>query len=121
MTALELIEGALTRTRDATLRASEGLTREELMWQPGPKANHIGFLLWHIGRVEDMWVNRFIRAQPEVWEAEGWAERCGGPVREIGYGFDAEQVKGVRWMTPSNSSFAAITVWPMVSPWRCSR
>ena len=31
----------------------EGLTPEELLWQPGPESNHILWTVWHMARVSD--------------------------------------------------------------------
>lgn len=31
----------------------EGMTAEQLQWRPGSGANPIGWLVWHVGRVED--------------------------------------------------------------------
>jgi uncharacterized damage-inducible protein DinB len=33
-----------------------GLSPEQLVWQPGPDANTIGWLIWHVARVQDDYV-----------------------------------------------------------------
>jgi len=35
------------------LEAVEGLDPGQLTWRPGPDANSIGWLAWHVGRVQD--------------------------------------------------------------------
>ena len=48
---------------------------------PQPGANPIGWILWHMLRVEDMWFQFFIQRQTEIWEREGWNEKFGLPAR----------------------------------------
>ena len=35
--------------------ALDGLTSEELTWQPNTACNPISFIVWHMARVEDRW------------------------------------------------------------------
>jgi len=63
-----------------------------LIWRAGPEANTIGWTLWHMLRVEDMWLQFFIQRQPELWEREGWHEKFGLPTRDNGFGHSPEQV-----------------------------
>lgn len=94
MTVNELIADALDK-EDGFLRAAlDGLTPAELAWQPAPDANSIGWMLWHMVRVEDMWIQFFAQFRPELWESEGWHERFGLPTRDNGFGHTAEQVNG---------------------------
>lgn len=48
------IEDGLTQERDALLETISDLSPQELAWQSGPEANHIGWMLWHTLRVEGM-------------------------------------------------------------------
>ena len=32
----------------------DGLDAEQLSWRPGPAANSIGWLVWHLTRVQDV-------------------------------------------------------------------
>jgi uncharacterized damage-inducible protein DinB len=68
------------------------LTLEELTWQPSPEANPAGYLVWHIARDEDGWINRRIRRIPQIWVRDGWYQRFGLPEDASGYGFTAEQI-----------------------------
>ncbi len=56
--------------------ALDGLTPDEIRWQPEPGSNHIAWLVWHMARVEDSWVS-FISRDDEVWTSEGWPGRLG--------------------------------------------
>jgi uncharacterized damage-inducible protein DinB len=70
----EAIQSGLEEYLQALQRALEGLTPAEVRWQPTLHTNHIAWLVWHMARVEDLWVSR-LRQRPEVWTADGWADR----------------------------------------------
>ena len=86
------IEQTLEEYRERLLKAVDGLTHEELTWRPGPEANHIGFILWHVFRVEDNWIQRFAQKKTEVWQRDGWPNRLNLPERDSGYEYTTEQV-----------------------------
>ena len=92
MTLNEFITDALDKENGFLLEALDGLTPDELAWQPAPDANSIGWMLWHMVRVEDMWIQFFAQFQPELWESDGWHEKFGLPTRDNGFGHTAEQV-----------------------------
>jgi len=71
----EAIQSGLEEYLQGLQRALEGLTPAEVRWQPTLHTNHIAWLVWHMARVEDQWVNRVLRGTTEVWNADGWAER----------------------------------------------
>jgi len=56
----------------------DGLSDAESRWRPGPEANSIGFMLWHVSRVEDG-LSSGESAQVSLWES-AWHARCGHPV-----------------------------------------
>ncbi len=69
------------------------LTPEELIWRPAPEANGIGFIVWHIARVEDRWLVGFAKDNgTEHWIRDSWAARCGLPKGDTGVGFTLEQI-----------------------------
>ena len=88
----DIVEMALEECKRDLYRTLDGLSREELTWQPGPESNPIGFLVWHIARDEDRWIQHFIMSRPDIWERDGWHERLGLPREGSGYGYTAEQV-----------------------------
>ncbi|MEE8470751.1 MAG: DinB family protein, partial [Dehalococcoidia bacterium] len=57
----------LNEAQTALTQAIDGLTQEELMWQPQPGANHIAFILWHMLRVEDWFFHYLFQRIPQVW------------------------------------------------------
>jgi len=73
------IERALDGLQQHYYSALKGLTALELSWQPGPNANSVGFIFWHVTRVEDRLVVHFAQGKPEVWLRDGWHQRWGIP------------------------------------------
>ena len=90
--------------RDVTLRAIvdfstqldaalDGLTPEQWRWRPTPNANHIMWTVWHLTRIEDMWINSYLSDNGERWKTQGWAEKFGMPPDDRwGVGDTPEQV-----------------------------
>ena len=92
MTLNEFIEDAFITEHEYLMDAIGDLTSDEVMWKAGPESNHIGWILWHMFRVEDMWFQFFIQRQPEIWERDGWNEKFGLPIRDNGFEHTQEQV-----------------------------
>ena len=92
MTLNEFIEDAFNTEREYLIDALGDLTSDELMWRAGPEANPIGWILWHMTRIEDMWFQFFIQRQTEIWERDGWNEKFGLPTRDNGFQHTLEQV-----------------------------
>ena len=92
MTLDEFIADALAREQELLLEAVQDLTPDELGWRAGPEANPIGWILWHMIRVEDMWFQFFVQRKTEIWERDGWNETFGLPTRDNGFGHTQEQV-----------------------------
>ncbi|MCH7735895.1 MAG: DinB family protein [Chloroflexi bacterium] len=92
MTLNEFIEDAFNTEHEYLMDALRDLTPEELMWRAGPDANPIGWILWHMTRVEDMWFQFFVQRQTEIWERDGWNEKFGLPTRDNGFDHTLEQV-----------------------------
>lgn len=65
---------SMDRARLVTVELVRDLTPQELLWQPGPKANHVAFLLFHIFRVEDSNLHAWVTEADQVWEEESWSD-----------------------------------------------
>ena len=76
-------------------RVIEGLTPAEARWQATAHTNHIAWIVWHMARVEDRWVNRYLRETAEVWTADGWADRFKMSPEAHGYGQTIEEVRAM--------------------------
>lgn len=58
---------------------AEGLSTEELAWQPDAEGNNIAVTIWHFSRWLDV-TARFLQGTSpgeELWLTRGWAERTG--------------------------------------------
>jgi len=69
----------LDYSRVRLLTSLEGLTDEQVRWQPEPQSPSIGSILLHIGRIDDLHVSRAIRRVPEIWANEGWQTKMALP------------------------------------------
>lgn len=94
MEVKDFVLEALNESQTALTQAVDGLSQDELMWQPKPGANHIAFILWHTLRVEDFFFQYMFQRVPQVWESEKWHEKLNLPddPRITGYDYTAEQV-----------------------------
>ncbi len=77
--------------------AVEGLTPEQLVQPPAPGANTIGWLVWHLARIQDAQIAELIDAD-QLWVNGDWASRFGlePDPDNHGYGHTPEQVLQVR-------------------------
>ena len=76
----------------------EGLTEEQLHWQPDKNPNHITFALWHAYRSEDEIIHQLLIQGPSLFQTGGWAERL--PVANpgtppFGTGLNREEIARV--------------------------
>ena len=91
----EAIRSALEEYLEAVRNAIDGLTPAEGRWQPTLHTNHIAWLVWHMARVEDVWVSRRLAGSTEVWVAGGWASRFGMDTESAGAGQTIEEVRAM--------------------------
>jgi uncharacterized damage-inducible protein DinB len=97
MTSAELLVDGFSRVQGTVHEVVEGLSAEELAARLDPDANSIGWLVWHLTRVQDDHVAG-VAGTEQRWTAEGWAKKFGLPFpdSDIGYGHSSEQVGQVR-------------------------
>jgi hypothetical protein len=76
--------------------AVDGLDAAALTRRVGPDANPIGWLVWHLTRVQDHHVAELLEVD-QLWVADGWAARFGmePDPSDIGYGHTSDQVGAV--------------------------
>jgi hypothetical protein len=93
----ELLTEGFGRLPDLVRGAVEGLTADQLHWAPRPGANSIGWLVWHLTRVQDNHVTEILGGD-EVWTSQPWPARFGlaPDPGNTGYGHTPEQVAEVR-------------------------
>src|SRR5262252_7556613 len=76
-------------------QATEGLTDEQLSYQPTAETNAIAGLVWHLSRWRDA-ISATISGAPQIWVRDGWAEWFGMPSERIGLGDTPAQVTAFR-------------------------
>ena len=93
MELAEFMKRELERLQQGIGRATNDLAPAELKWQPNPEGNPIGFLLYHIARTEDRFVQASLQGKPPIWVSEKWYEKLNIPESDSGgFGYTAETV-----------------------------
>lgn len=94
----EVLADAFSRIKEEVHSAATGLSGAGLNYRPDPDANSIGWLVWHLARVQDDHVAH-LAGRRQVYVADGWAEKLGLPAdeRDLGYGHTSNQVAAVQF------------------------
>jgi hypothetical protein len=93
----ELLVEGFSRLPELVEAAVRGLSPQQLTWAPTPGANTIGWLVWHLTRIQDHHVSELV-GDEQVWASDGWAGTFGldPDPQNTGYGHDAEEVAEVQ-------------------------
>jgi uncharacterized damage-inducible protein DinB len=77
--------------------AVAGLDQEQLTRPPRPGANTLGWLVWHLARVQDDHIAEILETS-QIWTDGGWAGRFGlePDPANTGYGHSSAEVAAVR-------------------------
>jgi len=96
-----LLTDAFSRIGEEVHDAVDGLSAEQLAYRVDADANSIGWLVWHLSRVQDDHVAG-VAGSEQVWTTRGWADRFAlpFPVGSIGYGHSSADVAKVRVESP---------------------
>jgi len=95
----DLLTDAFTRIQELYAEVAADLTAELLRHRPregdGPAGNSIGWLLWHLARVQDDHLAD-LAGTDQAWH-DGWSARFGLPLApdDTGYGHTSDQVDRV--------------------------
>ena len=97
MTVAQLLVDGFDRIRQVVRQTVTDLSPEQLAFAPAPGTNSIGWLVWHLTRIQDDHVAEVADTE-QVWTSGGWFERFGLPLdrTDTGYGHRPEQVSAVR-------------------------
>ena len=97
MTPAELLTDAFGRIVEGGRDVVDGLDDDQLAWRPGPDANPIAWLVWHLARIQDDHVAD-VAGVEQVWTAQGFHDRFGLPLEpgDTGYGHTSAEVGKVR-------------------------
>lgn len=90
--SVALLTDAFERVAHAVPGLLADLNTAQLAWYPGPFANSIGWLVWHMARVEDDHMAGIAESE-QVWLTQGWVDRFALPYDslDIGYGQTPDQ------------------------------
>jgi uncharacterized damage-inducible protein DinB len=97
----DLLVDGFSRIAEEVHNAANGLSAEQLAHRADAEANSIGWLIWHLTRVQDDHVAA-VAGVEQVWIGQDWAKRFDLPFQpgDIGYGHSAEDVASVRIGSP---------------------
>ncbi len=73
----------------------ETVSDAQLRQRPHARVNSIVWNLWHLARVEDAGVNRFVADLPQVLDDGGWSRELNVPWRHHGSGMTFDEVDGL--------------------------
>ena len=78
-------------------RTLKELTEDDLNWQPRPDCNSIGWLIWHLTRLQDDHVAALMKEE-QLWTRDGWHARYNRlpDPKDRGFGDSPEQVAAFR-------------------------
>ena len=97
MRSRDVLTYAYEQVEETFTSTVEELDPDDLARRVQPGANPIGWLVWHLLRVQDDHVAD-VAGTEQVWTADGWAGRFGLPVDDAatGYGMSDAEVDAVR-------------------------
>jgi hypothetical protein len=92
----DVLNDAFGRLPGLVRAAVEELTPEQLRWAPAAGANPIGWLVWHLTRIQDDHVADLIDGK-QLYSTGNWAPKLGlkADPSDIGYGHSPAQVAAV--------------------------
>lgn len=97
MDTAELLADGFGRVREVALAVVDGLSVEQLGLRLRPEHNSIGWLVWHLTRIQDDHVAD-ASGVDQVWTSKGWAARFALPYDDeaTGYGQTSAEVGAFR-------------------------
>ena len=87
-----LIDG-YGRISEVLERSLRGLNEDDLKWQPHTDTNSIGWLAWHLTRVQDDHISS-LAGDEQLWTKDGWHAKFNRPPdpKDRGFSHTPEQV-----------------------------
>lgn len=97
MEAKDLLSDGYGHALKAMEEVLNGLTCEDLDWQPRPDSNSIGWLAWHMAREQDAAIALLLREE-QLWTRDGWHVKFDRPAdpKDYGTGQTPEQLASFR-------------------------
>jgi DinB superfamily len=75
----------------AAERAFGGLNDAQMRVRPREDLNSLAWIMWHIARAEDVFINALVVGRPQVFD-DAWAKRLGVSRRDFGIGMTSPEV-----------------------------
>ena len=96
MDAKDILLDGFGRLPDEIDGALRGLGADQLRWAPAPGANTIGWLIWHLTRVQDSHLAELLDAE-QIYVTGDWGPKFGlkSDPSDTGYGDAAGQISRV--------------------------
>lgn len=96
MVSNELLADAFGRIQEVVHQTVKGLSKEDLAFRPTESTNSIGWLVWHLTRIQDDHIADVAHTK-QVWSI-GWSKRFALPFAEdaTGYGQSSKDVAAVQ-------------------------
>jgi hypothetical protein len=91
----DAVTNGMTEYLEELKQKLEGLTEAEVRWQASLDTNTIAWLVWHMAKVEDSWINVTIAGGESVWDSGKWSERTGITGNSGGYGQAMDEVRAM--------------------------
>ena len=93
----ELIVDGYGRVLEVLEQALDGLTVDDLNEQPHPDCNSMGWLAWHLTRVQDDHIADLM-GEEQLWISEGWHAKFNRPANseDIGFGHSPEDMAALK-------------------------
>ncbi|MFG2057224.1 DinB family protein [Micromonospora sp. NPDC048930] len=93
----DLLTDAYGRLPDLVESAVDGLSPEQLRQAPAAGANPVGWLVWHLTRIQDQGVADVL-GEEQLWVGGDWAGRCGLTAHpgDTGFGHGPAQIAAVQ-------------------------
>jgi hypothetical protein len=73
----------------------DGLTEDQMRLQPDEGMNSIVWLIWHMGRIEDVTMNFLVASRPQVLDEENWLEQLHLVRRDVGTSMNDAEVADI--------------------------
>jgi hypothetical protein len=97
MNGHDLLADAFGRVHESVHAAVAGLSLDQLHRRLDDDANPVGWLVWHLTRVQDDHVAD-VAGLEQVWTSQGFDAKFGSPypVADVGYGQSSDEVGKLR-------------------------
>ena len=89
----DLLTDGYRWVQDTIQMVLNGLSKDELDWQPRPECNSIGWLAWHLTREQDAQIAALM-GEEQLWLKDQWHARFNRPAdaKDSGWSHKPEQV-----------------------------